>query len=532
MTAASPRRYGAVLFWGAFVLFLWFGARPINSYDYFWHLATGRWIASHQALPLSDPFAVASDRIEWINGSWLFQWIAYAIHSIGGHVAVNVSRMVAVAATFALIAARLTRSLHPMLALTVSCLCFAGAAHRLGTRPETAGVICCVLAVILLLRNRDDRREVVAYTALVVLWANLHPSALLGPVISAIAAAASLITQKERPLSMPVVRTLLAAGALLATPNGWKGVIAPLRLASQVGAETFVNLEWLPTSPRVFPSFYLTLLIAGALLLFSRGREWRRIMLFAFFAVLSARYVRNHGFFYATLPLLIVPELARLARNVSTTRVSAISAALIIVMATIQVRLRPALGVDSELFPHRTVAALKALPLAGAVYNPDQFGGFIIWHTYPPRRALTDGRNELHASYIEELALARNDSRRWIAFLNRFDVEAAVEEYRSQPLQVIDATTRRSTDAAPSLAFFPRRDWALIDFDDVSMLFVRRAALDAETIGQLEYRELRPDLTSREEIADPQRFIFEFNRAASTGAGSRRLQELAARLRI
>jgi hypothetical protein len=532
MTAASPRRFGAVLFWGAFALFLLFGATPIRSYDYFWHLATGRWIAAHNALPFSDPFAVASDRIEWINGSWLFQWMAHAIYSIGDHVAVNFTRMIAVAVTFGFIAMRLARSMHPMLALAATSLAYAGAAHRLGTRPETAGVICCVVALILLLRDRDDWWEVAAYTAVVALWANLHPSALLGPLMSAIAAAAALTTQRERPQRVAVIRTVLALAALLATPHGWKGVIAPLQLASQVGAETFVNLEWLPTSPRVFPLFYVAVIVAGSMLLLSRQREWRRIILFTFFAILAARYVRNHGFFYATLPLLIAPELARLSRGVSATRVAALAAAVVIVIATSLVRLPLALGVDPELFPHRTVATLKALPLQGAIYNPDQFGGFIIWNTYPPRRALTDGRNELHKSYLETFATARNDSRRWNAFLEKFEVESAVEEYRSQPLQVIDPTTRRARNASPSLAFFPRREWALIDFDDVSMLFIRRSGLDAATLEKLEYRQLRPDLTSREEIADPQRFILEFNRASSGGAGPRRLQELAARLRI
>ena len=51
---------------------------PVRNYDSFWHLATGRWIVEHRALPLQDPFAVASDRTEWINGEWLFETVAYA----------------------------------------------------------------------------------------------------------------------------------------------------------------------------------------------------------------------------------------------------------------------------------------------------------------------------------------------------------------------------------------------------------------------------------------------------------------------
>ncbi|HEX7808455.1 MAG TPA: hypothetical protein VF608_07020, partial [Thermoanaerobaculia bacterium] len=51
---------------GSIVLLAAAAIGPIRNYDLFWHLATGRWIAEHHALPSIDPFAVASDRIAWI----------------------------------------------------------------------------------------------------------------------------------------------------------------------------------------------------------------------------------------------------------------------------------------------------------------------------------------------------------------------------------------------------------------------------------------------------------------------------------
>src|SRR5690349_6130274 len=57
---------------------------PVRNYDFFWHLATGRWIVEHRALPLADPFSIASDRHPWIHGEWLFEVIAYASHAMVG----------------------------------------------------------------------------------------------------------------------------------------------------------------------------------------------------------------------------------------------------------------------------------------------------------------------------------------------------------------------------------------------------------------------------------------------------------------
>src|ERR1700730_15035927 len=57
---------------------------PIRSYDFFWHLATGRWIVEHRALPVYDPFTLAAADVPWINGEWLYQVVLYAVQSVVG----------------------------------------------------------------------------------------------------------------------------------------------------------------------------------------------------------------------------------------------------------------------------------------------------------------------------------------------------------------------------------------------------------------------------------------------------------------
>src|SRR6202040_1041221 len=57
---------------------------PIRSYDFFWHLATGRWIVEHHALPTYDPFALASAHVPWINGEWLYEVALDGAYSAGG----------------------------------------------------------------------------------------------------------------------------------------------------------------------------------------------------------------------------------------------------------------------------------------------------------------------------------------------------------------------------------------------------------------------------------------------------------------
>src|SRR5205085_6353004 len=96
--AMTPRRLLPWLLAVALIIVLAAAAlAPIRSYDLFWHLATGHWIADHLALPLTDPFALASDRKPWIDGEWLFEVAAYGLGAIGGLNAIAIARAVLVA---------------------------------------------------------------------------------------------------------------------------------------------------------------------------------------------------------------------------------------------------------------------------------------------------------------------------------------------------------------------------------------------------------------------------------------------------
>src|SRR5207245_11727585 len=76
---------------------------PIRSYDFFWHLTTGRWIVEHRALPIYDPFTLAAAHMPWINGEWLWQIAAYRVplNAISWVNAVFVGAIFAIAFWFA-----------------------------------------------------------------------------------------------------------------------------------------------------------------------------------------------------------------------------------------------------------------------------------------------------------------------------------------------------------------------------------------------------------------------------------------------
>ena len=414
-----------------------FGA--IRSYDFFWQLATGRWIVEHRALPLTDPFALASERSEWIDGEWLYEVVLYGAHSLLGLSGLSFVRGILCAAIFtcAFLFARRNGDEHT--ALLATSIAFAGAMPLLDLRPSAVAALLVVLML--------GARTLWAKVLITVVWVNVHPSALLAPV-----------------LSRSPVAALACALALLLNPHGYKAILAPIELTSFVSSGAFVNAEWLPSSPGQFPLLYLAVAAAVALWVIQPKRDWLRIALLAMFAFLAVRHVRNQPLFFAAFPLLIpLPQLRP--------AIASVAAAIPVLLIGISTDHR--LGVPPERFPVAAVEKLKQAGVKGNIYNADQFGGYLIWTFYPERRVLTDGRNELYRTFIPEWQQAREDSRKWSALLRKYDIAVAVEEHRP-PLRVLDARTGRPTQMPAHLAYWPKEKWELIAQDDAAMVFALR----------------------------------------------------------
>jgi len=465
---------------GLFVLIAVAAVAPIRSYDYFWHLATGRWIVEHHALPAFDPLAVASAHVPWINGEWLYEIVLYALHGIAGDGGISIINALLIAAIVTAGFLVASREQENGAALFIAAIAFAGASDRLGVRPAAAAAFLIVIALGLLGSRLRLTPLTIAYACVTIVWINVHPSALLAPVLA-------LIT-----MLIDVRRWIVAATsavALLLNPFGWNAIAAPLRLTADIRGGAFVNAEWLPSSFASFPLLFVTM--AAVVVLFLGARDKRanawRFVTFAILAALAYRYVRNQGLYFAALPLL-VPPLGTLSRRMSM----ALAACILLPIAWAFQHDTHRLGIDDERFPMRAVAALQSYRLDGNIYNADQFGGLLEWTFYPSRRALNDGRNELFHDYIAADALAHRDSRAWHALITKYKAVLSVDEYQGK-IEVIDVATSQRRALPASLVRYRRKQWALIAFDDAAMVFARRDAFTPAQLAPIEYRYLVPD---------------------------------------
>ena len=106
--AALPWLAGA----GVYVLLLALGPRLLNDPDSYSHIAVGRWIMAHGAVPASDPFSFSMHGAPWITFEWLSEVIYAAVYALSGWAGVVALAAAAVALAVGLLTASCCASLR------------------------------------------------------------------------------------------------------------------------------------------------------------------------------------------------------------------------------------------------------------------------------------------------------------------------------------------------------------------------------------------------------------------------------------
>ena len=94
-----------------------FAAPILNDGDTFWHVATGRWILQHGAVPATDPFSFTFVGRPWVTHEWLTEVVMAAAYLSGGWAGLMLLVGLAMGVTAALMGAWLLRWLGMLPAL-------------------------------------------------------------------------------------------------------------------------------------------------------------------------------------------------------------------------------------------------------------------------------------------------------------------------------------------------------------------------------------------------------------------------------
>jgi hypothetical protein len=420
----------ACLFLGLFAM----AARNVTDPDLWWHLATGRFIVQHRAVPHTDSFSYTVSRKPWIAHEWLTDVLLYQLHRTTGWASLIIIFAVVIAAAFFLLYLRCVPDLDVYVA-GVAVLCAALATRPVwGVRPQILSLLLTSLWLLILERSERNPKVLWWTLPLMLLWVNLHAGFALGLALLALFLAGALIekwisSEIEKPqiaFRPPFLALILALNLLLVpfNPNGTTLFWYPIATLRSAAMQNYI-VEW--ASPNFHhPEYWPFLLIVLAVFamaawqrhairprdllllivsLFAAFRSIRLIPLFVLIAVpLISREIgkRAHRRSLLTHPQS-PPSLPLVARNLVNGLFIFGMAAFAVFHTAQVIHHQP----ESEIqhFPERAAAFLSTHSPAGPIFNSYDWGGYLIWKLYPSVRVFIDGRADVYGDkFFREFA--------------------------------------------------------------------------------------------------------------------------------
>lgn len=399
-------------------------ATPIYDPDYFWHLETGAWIARHGAIPQVDPFSHSFAGQRWLFVDWLADLLMAGLYSAFGHggniLFFCLAASLAVAGwTFRL--GRERRGSGLLAVAVVAALLMAATVFRVAPRPQTLTLPLLVAVLHLALARITDAPERSAQRAwlavpLLILWQNLHSSALLGWLVLVAAAVGASAETKWRPELAGSRPALRARWGQVAAGAAALGVApAPLdRLAAgflHLGDERVpaILMEWAPLwrdgwrpaqSGWGLALGLLTLLAGSALAQPAVRRQlsaahWLTALGFLLIGARTVRFVPMAALALAPVALAGGVGLVQTAKGWHA-RIGAAALAVALLLTGLGAAQRHArplgLGIAPGDFPEGAAAYLKRTTVHGPMYNDFFDGGFLLWALERRHPVLIDGR--------------------------------------------------------------------------------------------------------------------------------------------
>jgi hypothetical protein len=357
-------------------------------------LVAGRKISA-DGLPHHDTLTIWSHGAKWVDQQWLGQFVMYGVQVLGGLRLVLVLTAVVFVATFALalLFARRSGGSGRSGALVGAVALFVAYPNSVA-RTQVFALLFFVAVFGLLGQDaRRPSRRVFLVLPILVLWANIHGSAVLGAGLVLLWAFASIVRlRRGRDVRRELVRVAPLAFAaplsLLASPYAFE---LPGYYKDLIGAPAFRNFvsEWAPTTfPEQWPFFVLGL--AALWLAASKPARLSLFehlaLLFTFVAGLDA--VRNISWFALVAAIVVPraldavwpPDQAPVRQRVNRLLAVGSIAALVGAIAAMAVRQLelPTLGYSPLALD--AVAAATARDPSARVFANEWYSDWLLWN--------------------------------------------------------------------------------------------------------------------------------------------------------
>lgn len=408
--------------------------RPARTDDIFMYAATGRWIVDHQSIPHTDPFSWTAAGQTWQSNGWLWGVLAWLAFSVGGYALLSLlGPLFLVGAGASMYFASRAFGADGATASVAALIGTFVLVPFTESRPQMASYVCFALSIGLAerayARGRLRLPWLVALAGVMVVWANLHGTALLGVgVIGVVIGIEALwpgprLAARSEPgsesgsgsvglghrVGAAAVVAVVASVAILVNPYG----LDLYRHAAEVRAESRATItEWYPLYTigwTALPTILFGIVLVIGVLVVVRGRGWQRPELLGLMGVTGLLAIDSNRVVAFFAIATVVAGSAIVGRLSSSVTASAdwagspmvsfggwllLGAAVVVVLFQWS-----AIGQPNAELP---VATVDALPSGCRLLNDRAVGGFVLLRR-PDIPVAADGRNDLYGTAGDRL---------------------------------------------------------------------------------------------------------------------------------
>jgi hypothetical protein len=267
----------------------------LPSVDLTYHLRAGAEILRGDGIPTVDTWTFTAPGSPWTDQQWGAQVILAAVYQLAGWTGLVMLRAALIGVIFGcLFAIGVRRGLGMRLAAWLTLAAFLVSAVALGLRPQLIGMAFFAVVLLLVTDRRAHPRRLWVVPLLILVWANIHGSFFLGPVVLGLAWLEDLHDR------LPEARGTLVAAAVsglaaCVTPFGPAVWLYAVGLSTNPLVTARIT-EWQPTSLRDVPGMlFFASALAVVALIARRGRQtpWPTLAWLGFFFLIGVYAIRG-----------------------------------------------------------------------------------------------------------------------------------------------------------------------------------------------------------------------------------------------
>ena len=480
-------------------------AFDITEHDYWWHLATGKYILSHRAIPHEDVFSYTATR-PWVAHYWLADVIGYALYRLIGTPGLITLNALVVALSFWMVfTTALSMRVRPLLAAIFTLLAVYASRSRFYVRPETFSFFFMALYLSLFYRWKrgGSARQLFILPFLQLLWVNLYGGgSVIGLTLLFCFTAGEIAnylfsggrTPPEKAgLAALALSALAAFGLSFVNPNTYRTVFYFLMSRDPVFRHI---VEWRHMELRELLGVHGLFLLLGAFLIirFITRADFSELALFLVFGYMSIDAPRSLPFFaIASVPIIaaraqrFVDPLVddawwrRHGKWMRPVFVLGVSLFTIWYLRKDVGKFKSdyefGFGVNRKLIPVQAVDFILEHGVKGPLFNSYGIGGYLLWRLYPEEKVFVDGRVEMYGTDFLKTYMFYWHPDVWNDYVKKYGVTCAIIDREPN-------YTTRYLDESP--------EWRLVFFDDRAMIYLRNIPKHSALIREYGYRYIRP----------------------------------------